>query len=103
MDPQNTPLRRDDVLFHFVNENEVSDLSGTALLRDGEMVLDIPGGYGPYLIVGRAIGQHFEGTSSVRGRSNRVEARWADVGSGLYVGVWYEDGEEFLFSFNFRS
>lgn len=92
-----------NTLFHFSNADEDTDLPGTAILRASEMVLDIPGGYGPYLIVGAAVSHHFEGTSSVRGRSNHVEARWADVGGGVYAGVWYEDGEAFLFSFGFNQ
>src|SRR5437763_4392273 len=95
-------LRHDDVRFHFLGAAEDSELPGTVLVRGGEMVLDIPGGYGPYLIHGKPQGHHFEGVSSVRGKSNRVEARWADVGS-VYVGVWIEDGYDFLFSFELPS
>jgi hypothetical protein len=95
-------VRRDGVNFHFANENEVTDLPGTLLVRPGQMVLDIPGGYGPYHIVGNAVGNHFEGTSDVKGLSEHTTARWADVGYGLFVGVWIEDNEEFLFSFYFK-
>ncbi|GIW81589.1 MAG: hypothetical protein KatS3mg105_3396 [Gemmatales bacterium] len=98
MNPVSVGTRRDDVQFHFLGANEDSLLTGSVLVRPGEMVLDIPGGYGPYLIVGAAHGHRYEGVSSIRGKSNRVEARWADVG-GMYVGVWHEDGEEYLFSF----
>jgi hypothetical protein len=97
-----TAVRREDVNFHFANENEVSDLTGTLLVRPGQMVLHIPGGYGPYHIVGNAVGNHFEGTSDVEGWSEHTTARWADVGDGLFVGVWVEDNEEFLFSFYFK-
>src|SRR5438045_305625 len=90
--------RRDNVTFHFVNANEDSYLTGTVVVRPGQMVLDIPGGYGPYLIVGEAIGHHYEGTNTVRGPCTPVNARWADVG-GMFVGVWFENAEEFLFSF----
>jgi hypothetical protein len=98
MTPEVTGPRRDGVRFHFLGADEDSYLIGSVVVRPGEMVLDIPGGYGPYLIVGADRGHRYEGVSSVRGRSNSVSARWADVG-GLWVGVWHEDGEEFLFSF----
>jgi len=94
------PVKRDGVRFHFINADEDDYLPGTVLLRDGEMVLDIPGGCGPYLIVGKAIGHRFEGMNNVRGSTTQVTARWADVG-GMYVGVWQEGGSEYLFSFEF--
>jgi hypothetical protein len=86
------------VRFRFAGANQDTELTGTVLFRDKEMVIEIPGGYGPYLIVGKQHGGRFEGVSSVQGISNRTEARWADLG-GLYVGQWIEDGYEFLFSF----
>ena len=91
------------VLFHFLGFNEDSHLPGTVLLRDGVMVLDIPGGCGPYLIKGKTRGHAFEGTNenSNRGKA-RVEAKWADVG-GIYVGRWIEDDYEYLFSFELDS
>lgn len=82
---------------HFLGTNEETYLPGTVLLRDGEMVLDIPGGSGPYLIVGRVRENAFAGVNTGRGRAN-VEAKWANVG-GMYVGSWIEDGYEYLFSF----
>ena len=100
MPAQKLPMKHDNVRFHFINGSEDSDLTGTVVLRGQEMVLDIPGGYGPYLIVGAAVQQHFEGKNSHRG-GNPVEARWAAVGGGFHVGVWYESDAEFLFSFEF--
>ena len=32
--PQST-VKQDDIIFHFANENEVSELPGTVLLRSG--------------------------------------------------------------------
>jgi hypothetical protein len=98
MSTGSVPRSRDNVTFHFVNANEDTSLTGTVLVRQGQMVLDIPGGGGPYLIVGEAIGHHYEGTNTVRGVCSPVNARWADVG-GMFVGVWFENAEEFLFSF----
>ena len=92
------------VTFQFYgSQKPKSDYSGTVLLRGGKMILDIPlnspEGYGPYLIEGRKVEQHFEGKSTVPGRSKSTEAKWADLGNYRYVGVWIEDGVEYLFSF----
>jgi|HubBroStandDraft_6_1064221.scaffolds.fasta_scaffold1064953_2 hypothetical protein len=95
----NAVRKYEDVRFHFLGAEEDSELIGTVLVRDGEMILDIPGADRPYLIVGKSHGHRFAGTSSVRGRSNRVEAKWADVGE-MYVSVWLEDAYEYLFSFD---
>jgi hypothetical protein len=59
------------------------------------MVLDIPGGFGPYLVVGKLIGHAFEGRNTAHGMTAQIEAKWADVG-GRYVGLWLEGGEEYL-------
>jgi hypothetical protein len=98
-----------DVSFHFLGgDEEDSYLFGKVIIRSGEMVLDIPGGYGPYTIVGKACNHWFDGTNTDRrppnigGSRARVEAKWASVGR-TYVGVWVEDDEEFLFSFNLGS
>jgi hypothetical protein len=91
--------RYDGVIFHFVGgDEEDEELTGTVILRDGEMILDIPGGWGPYLIIGKLHGSRFQGPSTARGRSKRVEAAWADLGE-RYVGWWIEDGLKYLFSF----
>ena len=92
-------LRHDNVSFHFIGAKEDSRLPGTVVLRDGEMVLDIPGGDGPYLIAGKARKHWFEGMNSHSGRRYDVDAKWADLG-GTYVGKWIEYGNEYLFSFD---
>jgi hypothetical protein len=93
-----------EVIFHFFSgKNPKRDHAGSVLLRAGKMTLDIPlnsaDGYGPYLIEGKKVEHHFEGKSVAPGRSLSTEAQWADVGNYRYVGVWIEDGEEYLFSF----
>ena len=92
--------RHDNVEFHFLGggSKEDSYLSGTVVVRDGAIVLDISGGCGPYLIVGSAHKHWYEGKNSASGRQYEVDAKWADVG-GTYVGIWVEGNEEFLFSF----
>ena len=92
------------IIFRFFHEHIIkADYSGSVLLRAGKMILEIPlnsrEGYGPYLIEGKKVEHHFEGQSSVPGRSKLTEAKWADIGQYRYVGTWTEDGEEFLFSF----
>jgi hypothetical protein len=95
---ENVAVKHDNVSFHFLGSGEDECLNGTVLCRDGEMVLEILGGDGPYSIVGRARGHHFEGCSSIRGMTQSVHARWAEVG-GRYVGIWVEEEFEYLFSF----
>ena len=101
MKTSNSP-RRDNVSFRFLGGayKEDSLLSGTVVVRDGAMVLDIPGSKdGPYLIVGSAHKNWYEGKNSAAGLRHKVDAKWAEVG-GAYVGIWVESNEEFLFSFN---
>jgi hypothetical protein len=97
--------RHNDVDFHFLGageDPEDSYLPGTVIVRDGEMVLEIPGGYGPYWISGKARETWFEGKNSYPQRTYETAAKWALVG-GTYVGIWIEDGFEYLFSFELSS
>lgn len=98
MTAQKPSLHYENVDFHFLGPEEDSYLQGTVHLRHKEMVLDIPGGDGPYMIVGKPRESWFEGSNIVRDRDYDTEARWAFVG-GTYVGLWIEDGYEYLFSF----
>lgn len=95
------PSRHDEVRFRFLDPGEDCELHGTVLIREGEMVLDIPGGCGPYLVKGKAREHWFEGMNSDPS-GNPVEAKWARLGE-LYVGVWIEssdDGtDDYFFSF----
>ena len=88
------------VTFQFLSEarGENAELQGEFLFREGDMVLDIKGGCGPYLIVGKANQHWFEGRNSSRKSAAEVDAKWAKVGD-RYIGRWDEDGYEFLFSF----
>ena len=65
------------------------------------MILTIPDpdGYGPYMIVGAARNHFFQGSNCAIGRRYEVAAKWADI-AGTYVGLWVEDGCDFLFSFH---
>ena len=71
------------------------------LLRQGEMVIDIQDqpSAGPYLVNGKKVEYFFAGTDSHRREVQvNVVARWALLGD-VYVGIWIEEGEEYLFSF----
>jgi hypothetical protein len=102
MEDTSNVLRYENVQFHFLGADEDSYLPGTVLRRTADMVLEIPGGYGPYHIVGRANGHAFCGTNDHPDREYEVEARWADVGSH-FVGIWIEGGYEYLFSFELNA
>jgi|AGTN01.1.fsa_nt_gi hypothetical protein len=94
--------RHDNVSFWFLGAGEDEDLRGSVVVRDEEMVLDIPDGDGPYLIAGKKSGHVFAGSNSIRSVSNNVAARWADIG-GRFVGTWVEEGSEYLFAFRLSS
>jgi hypothetical protein len=96
--PAMKAVRHEHVDFHFLGKDEDSNLSGTVIIRDCKMVLEIPGGDGPYLLVGEASQHWFEGQNSAHDRQYDVTASWANVGE-RYVGIWVEDGWEYLFSF----
>lgn len=98
MPTKTIPVLADDVMFRFLGSDEDSLLRGSVLVRDGEIVLDIPGGYGPYLIVGKPRLHWYEGTNSATARRFEVSATWANVGES-YVGRWIEANHEYLFSF----
>jgi hypothetical protein len=90
-----------DVTFEFYSTEFAAELRGRVTTRRKSMTLDIPAqGGGPrYLIVGTDRGSFFEGTNQVRGPSSRnVFVRWTQLGP-RYVGVWTEEGEEFVFTF----
>jgi hypothetical protein len=95
MNAEVTPIRRVDVLFHFTD----SDLPGTVSFHPSGMVLDIPGGEGPYRIIGRLVGSHYEGRNELSGNDPEVNAKWADLG-GEFVGIWREGSEVFYFAFS---
>jgi hypothetical protein len=72
---------------------------GTVIVRDGEMVIDIPvDGKTVYLIIGKSRDHFYEGANSARNESPRVHAKWINFGP-LFGGRWFEDGEEYLFCF----
>ena len=102
MDSNASSVRQDGVEFHFLASKEDTILIGSVLARDGEMVLDIPGGNGPYEVVGKAESHWYSAAANThRNRRFNVDAKWAMAG-GTYVGIWNEDGFRYLFSFSLR-
>jgi hypothetical protein len=100
---QTKPSRYSNVGFRFLGAKEDTTLYGTVLVRDREMVLDIPeGGDSAYLIVGTAHEHWFEGRNSGQEMLNDVNAKWAAIGNN-FVGIWIETGHEYLFSFELGS
>jgi len=89
----------DSVMFHFFGggENE-QDLEGNVILRPDGMVLEIAGGDGPYLLVGKFTNPLFKAANSHQNRISEVDTTWSWLDS-LFVGVWFEDNREFLFKF----
>ena len=97
MNPNISRIRQDGVEFHFLASEEDTILIGSILARDGEMVLDIPGGNGPYELSGKTESHWYcATTNSHRNRRFDVNAKWASVGD-RYVGIWNEDGIQYLF------
>jgi hypothetical protein len=92
--------RYKDVYFQFLGGDGNVDLPGSVSLSDGEMTLIIPGGDGPYLIEGK--GKYFFKGVNVDLNGGQVEAEWSQL-SEVFVGMWIEDGFEYLFSFRLRS
>ncbi len=101
--PTSQAKKYENVEFQFLTLEEASTLSGTVLLRDREMVLDIQeDGATIYLIRGKSFKHFFEGANSAGSSILKVRARWVGFGRE-YVGKWIEDGQEYLFSFELRD
>jgi hypothetical protein len=89
------------VSFDFVSASgETESSSGKVLVRDDGMVLEV--NYqpeDPYNIVGSRRNHYFRGPHVGSPSDDEVNARWAEIGDGEYVGVWVEDGIDWLFRF----
>ena len=91
-----------DVPIQFLSpDDDAIDVTATVLLRQGEMVIDIPSqpSSGPYLVRGKKVVHFFAGVDSLAHEDQaHVVVRWSLLGD-LYVGIWIEEGVEYLFSF----
>ena len=91
------PGRYENVLFEFPND----DMQGTVLIRDREMVIELPeqGTLAPALVVGRLDGCLYRGSNSMRDDDAlSITASWCDFGDA-FAGIWIEEGNELLFKF----
>jgi hypothetical protein len=88
--------RHENVEFHFLGVKYDHFLHGIVIVRTSEMVLEVQDYDDAYFLSGKAKHSWFEHTRLPGGYD--VNARWADVG-GTYVGIWIEEGVEYLFSF----
>lgn len=87
----------DNVVFQFPDD----DMRGTVLVRDSQMVIEIPeqNGLAPCLVIGKQQGHLFRGTNEIRDEDAlSISAAWCDFGE-VFAGVWIEEGNELLFSF----
>jgi hypothetical protein len=94
------PQRWPKVQFEFVSlAGDVDASSGTVLVRDGEMVLEVecPGDR-PYVIRGKAIDGLYRGIHQGQPGDVPVAAKWIRL-DDIYIGTWREAGIEFLFTF----
>ena len=94
------PKPHKTIEFYFQPTASEDPYKGTVLLREKEMVIDIPiqDDEGPYLIVGKFNGRFYEGKNSAHDAHSDVYAKWGDFGD-IYIGQWIEDSDEYLFSF----
>jgi hypothetical protein len=92
------PRKYDEVLFQFLSMDDRGELRGTILIRDNQMVIDIPqNGVSTFVIVGSNQEGFYEGHNSTKG-APRVHAHWTKFGP-IFAGRWVEDRVEYLFSF----
>ena len=99
--PSGRPRHFDGVIFEFLSQTESATLVGTVLVRDREMVLDIPpADESPhYVIRGKSVLHYFAGANQQTEEDTPdVVARWAELGD-IHVGVWIEEDEQWLISF----
>jgi len=93
--------RYEGVEFVFYNDNTTLPQTGTVLIRDDAMVLEIPEQDGCLhaLVVGKPQSHYFRGSNTSREKNALpVDARWADVGN-MFVGSWQDDAYDLIFYF----
>lgn len=89
----------ENIEIRFFHPDGEEDLIGTVLVRaDGdEMVIDTHGDY-HYLLRGFLDGHCYQATNADPDAQSQVCATWTRL-PDIYVGVWIEDGDEYMFSF----
>ena len=92
--------RYSNVRFDFLSADEDPESpNGTVIVRGNEMILEVElAGDRPYVIKGRSTPHGFHGKHDGQTGDVPVTATWADIG-GEYVGVWIQEGKDYLFRF----
>jgi len=94
--------RYEDIQIQFLSAGgTVIEVKASVLLREDEMVIDIPSqpSSGPNLVRGKKADHFFAGVDSLEHEIQvNIVARWSLLGD-VYVGIWVEEGVEYLFSF----
>jgi len=96
-----SPPERFETRITFVSTEGAEEVRAEILLRHDEMVLDIPSTEegGRYLVRGKAVTHFWAGVDEVQDDEPvDVVARWSQLGD-VFVGIWIENGVEYLFSF----
>ncbi len=96
-----SPPERFETRITFVSAEGGDEVRAEILLRHDEMVLDIPSSEegGRYLVRGKAVNHFWAGVDEVKDDEPvDVVARWSQLGD-VFVGIWIENGVEYLFSF----
>ena len=92
----------DNVNIAFLSFDEKRyEYSASIAVRPSEMVIDIPeqGDGGPYLVHGQLFEHFYAGTDTMQHAEEAdVVARWVKLGD-VFVGIWFEEGLEYLFRF----
>jgi hypothetical protein len=96
------PKKYSDVSILFLTSGEDAlGLHAQVIEREREMVISIPDQESspPYLVRGKRVEHFFAGVDSLQHEEPvDVVARWTLLGD-VYVGIWIEEGIEYLFSF----
>src|SRR5262249_33462889 len=94
------PTRHDRVVFEFFHATEQPEvLYGEVLIRNGEMILEVElPEEGPYHIRGERLDTFFQGRHEGQPGDVPVRAKWILL-DDMYVGIWVEDGKEYMFKF----
>src|SRR5208337_1244597 len=96
-----TRRRKDLSIQFFPPDDPPYTVQAQVIRREEEMVISIPTqpSSGPYLVRGLKNNYFFAGVDSLKHEQHvHVIARWVLLGD-VYIGIWIEDGVEYLFSF----
>ena len=95
--------RYDDVEFEFFSPDVTLTNYGTVVVRDAEMVLEVTDDDDNLITVVGRLNEHlYRGMELDGPPRGAVRARWTSMGD-LFVGVWIQDGEEYVFRFRLSN